>query len=155
MNTRIFLIAGLLITGSGSAFSKNPPVKGGGSTDVPPSNGKMAAGCAPGAGRTDLDLNNVRATIYTTGDMWWDRISAPRYEVPKGSNKHSAFAGSLWLAGLDNGGNLKSAAMMYRQNGNDFWPGPLKLDDASVTPEVCAAYDRHWKITRREVDDFV
>lgn len=155
MNTRIFLIAGLLITGSGSAFSKNPPVKGGGSTDVPPSNGKMAAGCAPGAGRTDLDLNNVRTTIYTTGDMWWDRISAPRYEVPKGSNKHSAFAGSLWLAGLDNGGNLKSAAMMYRQNGNDFWPGPLKLDDASVTPEVCAAYDRHWKITRREVEDFV
>lgn len=155
MKTRLLIFAGLLIAGSSEVFSRNWPVNSTGTSGNPPNNGKLAAGCAPGAGRTDLDLNNVRTTIYTTGDMWWDLISAPRYEVPKGSRKHSAFAGSLWLAGLDNGGNLKSAAMMYRQNGNDFWPGPLKLDDASTAPEVCLAYDRHWKITRREVEDFV
>lgn len=114
-----------------------------------------AASCAPGAGRTDLDLNNVRALIFTSGDMWWDLNNSPRYEIPKGSNKHSAFASALWIGGVDNGGNLKVAAMTYRQTGNDFWPGPLKLEDASVTSDVCLAYDQHWKITRQEVEEYV
>lgn len=115
----------------------------------------ISAACSPGNGRTDLDLNNVRALIFTSGDMWWDLNNSPRYEVPKGSNRHSAFASALWMGGLDNGGNLKVAAMTYRQTGNDFWPGPLKLEDASVTSDVCASYDKHWKITRQEVEEYV
>ncbi len=114
-----------------------------------------AAACSPGAGRTDLDLNNVRALIFTSGDMWWDLNNSAKYEIPKGSNKHSAFASALWIGGVDNGGNLKVAAMTYRQTGNDFWPGPLKLDDASITSDVCLAYDKHWKITKKEVEDYV
>lgn len=114
-----------------------------------------AATCAPGAGRTDIDLNNVRATIFTSGDMWWNLQNAPRYEIPVGSNRHSMFAASLWIGGVDNGGNLKVAAMTYRQSGNDFWPGPLDTIEANVTPDVCLQYDRHWKLTRQEVEDFV
>jgi hypothetical protein len=114
-----------------------------------------AAACSPGSGRTDLDLNNVRALIFTSGDMWWDLNNSPKYEVPKGSNRHSAFASALWIGGVDNGGNLKVAAMTYRQTGNDFWPGPLKLDDASITSDVCLAYDKHWKITKQEVEEYV
>ena len=105
---------------------ENIGVNGGriGQTAAPKSG---AAACSPGAGRTDLDLNNVRALIFTSGDMWWDLNNAPRYEVPKGSNKHSAFASALWIGGVDNGGNVKVAAMTYRQSGNDFWPGPRTL----------------------------
>ena len=43
-----------------------------------------------------------------------------QYEIPKGSNKNSMFAGALWIGGVDDGGNLKVAAMTYRQGGNDF-----------------------------------
>ena len=157
MNNRFLLFTALFICINQFGFSKEWPERSSlkKTENESPSNAKMAAGCAPGAGRTDLDLNNVRTTIYTTGDMWWDLIGAPRYEVPKGSGKHSAFAGSLWLAGLDNGGNLKSAAMMYRSKGSDFWSGPLDTVTASTNPDVCLAYDRHWKITRKEVEDFV
>lgn len=127
----------------------------GGRIAAPAGPKSAAAACQPGSGRTDLDLNNVRALIFTAGDMWWDLNNSAKYEVPKGSNKHSAFASALWIGGVDNGGNLKVAAMTYRQTGNDFWPGPLKLEDASVTSDVCLAYDRHWKITKKEVEEYV
>ena len=127
----------------------------GGRLAAPAGPKSAAAACSPGSGRTDLDLNNVRALIFTSGDMWWDLNNSAKYEVPKGSNRHSAFASALWIGGVDNGGNLKVAAMTYRQTGNDFWPGPLKLEDASVTADVCLAYDRHWKITKKEVEEYV
>ena len=55
--------------------------------------------CQPSKAQSDLSINNVRATILGGGDMWWD-LNTARYEVPKGSNKHSMFAGSLWLGGV-------------------------------------------------------
>lgn len=155
MRTRHIIIVLAALSFSFTANAKNLPGKSGKSSAAQQAGPKsINASCAPGAGRTDLDLNNVRATIFTSGDMWWDLNSNPRYEIPKGSGKHSMFAGALWLGGLDGGGNLKSAAMTYRQGGNDFWPGPLLLADASTEAAVCNAYDRHWKISRQEVEEY-
>jgi hypothetical protein len=155
MNTRIQLSIFIALGLSLSLNARNIPGKSGNKGAAAGSNPKsINAACAPGSGRTDMDLNNVRTTIFTSGDMWWDLNSSPRYEVPKGGGKHSMFAGALWLGGLDNGGNLKSAAMTYRSGGNDFWPGPLSIADATTEAVVCNAYDKHWKITRQEVEDF-
>ena len=89
------------------------------------SNARVAAGCAPSTSQTDLDINNIRTTIMAGGDMWWDLNNA-KYEIPKNSNKHSMFAGALWIAGVSDGGQLKVAAQTYRQTGDDFWTGPLR-----------------------------
>ncbi len=153
MNTRILYTLLFLVGHTAFVQARNVPgpKSGGSSTGKPKS---IAAACAPGSGRTDLDLNNVRTTIFTSGDMWWDLNNNPKYEIPKGTGKHSMFAGSLWIGGLDNGGNLKAAAMTYRSGGNDFWPGPLKIEGASTDAAVCLAYDKHWKITRQEVEEF-
>jgi hypothetical protein len=113
-----------------------------------------ASNCPPSFAKTDLDINNVRATIMVAGDMWWDLITA-KYEVPKGGGKHSIFAGALWIGGVDAGGQLKIAAMTYRQSGNDFWPGPINQQTVDVTPATCFKYDRHWKLKRRDVEDFI
>ncbi|MFN3951506.1 MAG: hypothetical protein ACK4KT_03770 [Thermaurantimonas sp.] len=108
--------------------------------------------CAPATAQADLNLNNVRATVLAAGDMWWN-LNQPRYEVPKGSNRHSMFAGALWLGGLDEGNQLKLGAMTYRQRGNDYWPGPLSNDGlASVNAEICRTYDRFWIIFRSQVE---
>ncbi len=115
----------------------------------------QAAGCAPASSQTDLDINNVRTTILGGGDMWWDPgLTTAKYEIPKGSGKHSLFAGALWIGGVDAGGSLKIAAMTYRQTGNDFFPGPLNKY-ASISSAECLTYDHHYKITRQEVEDFV
>ena len=110
----------------------------------------LAAACEPATAQSDLDVNNVRTTILAGGDMWWD-LNNGVYEIPKESNKHSLFAGSLWIGGIDGASNLKVAAMTYRQTGNDFWPGPLNPADASVEFEQCSQYDRHFTITKPEV----
>ncbi len=114
----------------------------------------ISANCAPPSASIEMALNNVRTTIHSGGDMWWDLIGNARYEVPKGSGKHSLYSGSLWMGGLESQSDiLKIAAVRFRQSGNDYWPGPL-TDDASVAPETCAKYDRHFKITRAEVELF-
>ncbi|MCK9616946.1 MAG: T9SS type A sorting domain-containing protein [Lentimicrobiaceae bacterium] len=119
-----------------------------------------AAGCLPGSGFKYLDLNNVRCRINTGGDMWWD-LEVPQYEIPKGSKKTSMFAGSLWIAGVDENDQLKCAAVRYRQGpnfggGNDYWPGPLTIDDkAAISEATCSKYDKIFPISRNEVDQFL
>ena len=111
----------------------------------------LAEGCAPATSQADLNINNVRARILGSGDMWWD-LNQAQYEVPKGSNKHSMFAGALWLGGIDEADNLRLAAMTYRQRGVDYWPGPLTDNAASITAQTCERYNRHWIIYREDVE---
>jgi hypothetical protein len=111
--------------------------------------------CLPPTSQTDLDINNVRATILNGGDMWHDLNFDRGYEVPKGSGKHSLLAGALWIGGVDQAGQLKLAGQTYRQSGSDFYPGPINQSNVTTTQIVCNEYDRHWNITRHEVLDFI
>lgn len=115
-----------------------------------------AAGCLPAKASTELNINNVRARINTGGDMWWDLQAISKYEIPKGSTKTSMFSASLWLGGTDVNGQLKGAFQRYRGNGDDYWPGPLSTDGkASITADVCDEYDKHFVITREQVNNFL
>jgi len=118
--------------------------------------GKTQATCAPATSRIDLDVNNVRATLLNGGDMWWDLVGTALYEIPKVLNpsdprKHALFSGAVWIGGIDAGGQLKVAAQTYRQNGNDYWPGPLSTVDASTDDVRCKKWDRHFKVIRSEI----
>jgi hypothetical protein len=114
-----------------------------------------SVGCAPSTSWSDLDIGNVRARILINGDMWNDLNGTAKYEVPKGSGKNSMSAGAFWIGGKESGGNLKLAAQTYRQGGSDFWPGPIDTNSVTIDSMICHAYDRHWKITRQEVADFI
>lgn len=117
-----------------------------------------AAGCAQATSFRFLDINNVRARINTGGDMWWDLPGGvgSQYFIPREGTATSMFSGSLWIGGLDVNGQLKLAALRYRQVGNDYWTGPLTVDGtAAIDAETCAEYDKHFKVTREEVDLFL
>lgn len=114
---------------------------------------KVMGGCTQGKTQSELKLNNVRARLLTCGDMWWDLNSNPKYEVPKGSGSYASFAGSLWFGGYVNS-QLRISAMTYRQNGIDFWPGPLDPSTVDVDAATCNAYDKHWRFNRTDVDAF-
>ncbi len=113
--------------------------------------------CAPAAAKEDLDINNVRATILTGGDMWWDLVNG-KYLVPKpaaGLNGPTAlFAGSLWIGGFDASNTLKVAAMTYRQTGNDFWPGPL-TSSATTEATTCLTWDKFFKVDKKDVATYI
>ena len=116
----------------------------------------ITAGCGESVTATEIALNNVRALIQTGGDMWWDFKNA-QYEIPKGSGKTALWNGGIWVGGTDVNGQLKLCAVRYRSRGVDFFTGPLitRGNSRGTTDiEVCYQYDRHWEVTRYQVDAF-
>ena len=113
-----------------------------------------AAGCSPAQTLTEFFVNNVRTAAETGGNTWYDRGNGnPYYEVPANEGNHAIFAGALWMGGEDPAGNLKLAAIRFRQNGNDFWPGPLSVDGtASVTEATCQLWDNFFLMSRQMVE---
>ncbi|HEX7413228.1 MAG TPA: two-component regulator propeller domain-containing protein, partial [Bacteroidia bacterium] len=72
-----------------------------------------------------LDINNVNALITNNSSQHWDnRAYGAKYFVPKQNNTSPLFGSAMWIGGYSNN-NLHMAAETYRQNGDDFWPGPL------------------------------
>lgn len=120
---------------------------------------RVSNDCTPPSASSQLDINNVRCLLHNGGDMWWDLVGDPRYEIPKGSNRHSMFASSLWIGGLDDAGNLRIAAQTYRQSGLDFWPGPLtggsSGGDAATEASTCDTWNKMFKINKTEIDAFL
>ena len=55
--------------------------------------------------------------------------------VPKEAGVSVVYGGALWLAGISPDQQLKLAAARYRNNGNDFWPGPLTNEGAAEVVE--------------------
>jgi len=104
-----------------------------------------------------LDINSVRAGIANRGDMHWNvgGNGNPQYEVPKGSGKNSNFASALWIGGLDAGNQLHGAAQTYRQNGVDFWPGPLDTIAATIDTVTSKNYDKIWKVSYTDINTFI
>jgi len=112
-----------------------------------------SATCLPASSSNELTVNNVRAYIETGGTMWFKEVA--EYEVPVGSGKTSMFCAALWIGGRDANGMLKLAAVRFRQVGDDFYTGPLKMTGAGTTQAMCIKFDKHFKITRAEVDEHI
>lgn len=151
---RLFLVALLVAVGTAKEnIPGQPKVQLSGKTF------RTAASCLPASSSSELNINNVRALLHNGGDMWWDLVSQAKYEVPKVSNpanaRHAIFSGSLWVGGIDNSGLLRIAAQTYRQGGNDFWPGPLRITGTGDTEQdICKKWDKHFRINKTEIDKF-
>ncbi len=116
-----------------------------------------AAACSPATAIRDLEWNNVQARIENGGSMWQDRANTrAAYIVPKPRTaddpKVSAlFSGALWVGGVSPDQQLKLAAVTFRGDGNDFWPGPLTNDgSAEVNDAVCLEYDKFYVSLRQD-----
>ena len=110
-----------------------------------------AAACKRAQSTAELNINNVRALINGYGNMWYDG-SVAQYHLPKGGAASPLYCAALWIGGTDVNDQLRIAALRFGQNGDDFWPGPLKVNGtATIDLPVCNAYDKHWIITKAEV----
>ena len=110
-----------------------------------------AAVCKRAQSTAELNINNVRALINGYGNMWYDGLVA-QYHLPKNSNTCPLFCAALWIGGTDVNDQLRIAALRFGSDGDDYWPGPLRINGtASVDLPICNAYDKHWVITKAEV----
>ena len=114
-----------------------------------------AAVCKRAQSTSELNVNNVRALINGYGNMWYDG-SISQYHLPANSTSTPLYCAALWIGGTDVNDQLRIAALRFGQDGDDYWPGPLTIDNkADVTLEVCNYYDRHYKISQAEVQAFM
>jgi hypothetical protein len=104
-----------------------------------------------------LDINNVKALILNRGDMFWDITGSTNssYEVPKGSGKQCNFANAIWIGGYDANNQLHAGAMTYRQNGVDYWPGPLDTINCSSSMSLSNYYNKVWKVSTSDINNFI
>lgn len=99
-----------------------------------------------------LDINNVKARVSAIGALVAD--GNPQMEVPIGNGTYSIYGSGLWIGGYDTGGALRLAGQTYRQNGTDFFPGPLN-NYATTDSAACVIYNKVWKISKCEIDSFI
>ncbi len=105
-----------------------------------------AAVCKRAQSAAELNINNVRALINGYGNMWYYG-SVAKYHLPKNSNTCPLFCAALWIGGTDVNDQLRIAALRFGTDGDDYWPGPLKINGtASVDLPVCINYDKHFII---------
>ncbi len=155
--TRTFALS-LALTAGQLTQAMAPPYTGSGLGQQNVASTLKAAGCSPATQITQLEFNNVRAVIENGGNKWQRRgLGRSGYEIPKTedfSGPSSIFSGGLWMGGQSQDGQLKIAAVLYRQGGqNDFWPGPLTTGgDASVDQSVCAEYDQFYTTTLAQAE---
>lgn len=99
----------------------------------------------------NLDINNVSARINNHLGHFWDPVTQnQQYEIPSGSNKHTIFAGNLWIGGFDPGDSLHQSAQTYNQLGQvGFYPGPL--DTATGVAANPQAWNLIWKVSKNEI----
>jgi hypothetical protein len=151
----------LIIAGSISMISVSAREKQGLVFKNSSNSQKVMAACSAPQSVAELSLNNVRTLIFSGSDMWWDLFGGgdARYGIPKGTDwattASSNFAGNVWFGGLDVSNQLKVAAQTYRQGGIDFWTGPLNQITSATSDDVCRDYDKIFRLTRKDVDDYV
>lgn len=104
------------------------------------------ASCDTGSAAVSLDVNNVNATLYNIGGLFW-RGSGAQYEVPAGSGLQSIFASGIWVAGEVNG-ELRFAGSTYGPW--EYWPGPLTAA-GTVDRATCQEFDRFWKVNIEDI----
>lgn len=121
----------------------------------PATHSVMTAGCTEDLGSAIFNINNVRCRIMDEGDMWWNPgTNNPVYFVPANGDVNAQFAASLWIGGFDAGNQLKEAAMTYRQNGEDFWAGPIDTNTHIISVSECQNWDKLFYCTEAEVAAF-
>ncbi len=102
-----------------------------------------------------ITTNNISANFYSGSEMHKNPNTVDLYyEFPKGSGKNAAGVSALWIGGIDGGGQLRIAAMTYRQNGIDFWNGPLNLTDASTKRDNCSFFDVAPSVKLADIEKF-
>ncbi len=109
--------------------------------------------CDPATAATNLDVNNVNATITNGANLWGGSYVVPKPSASSGLPEISAIAGGgIWIGGFDPGGNIKLAATTFGvgAGGVDYYPGPL-TESGETSLNTCNNFDYIWSITGADI----
>lgn len=112
-------------------------------------------GQTPFATRDSMNVNHINASVLLHGDMWWNPTTeVAACEYPTGSHKHVGFTSGIWMSGYDAGNDLHVAAQTYRQDGNDYWPGPID-GSGSLSMATSTDWAKFFRVTQSDIQTFL
>lgn len=122
-----------------------------------PAAAQPADPCPVGAAEAVLEGADVRASLFTTGGLFFGgtTTNGDGYVTPltgEDAGKSPLFAAGLWVGGRV-GGEIRASAARYANF--VFRPGLAGADGTPPTPAECAAADRIWVVSRDEVSAFL
>lgn len=103
----------------------------------------------------ELNINNVNALFRPIGHHFWDFQGQPKYFFPADSNTSTIFSQVLWVGGKDINDSLYVAAERFRQDGWDYYPGPLSFPNLEISEETTHIYDTIWVVELSEIETFI
>ncbi|MCW5907924.1 MAG: T9SS type A sorting domain-containing protein [Chitinophagales bacterium] len=96
-----------------------------------------------------IATNNISARFFSNGMVSFDGNKA-NFSVPKDSNAHALYAGSLWVGGFDNTyGVLHISTMTYDDSLTNFRFGPIAN---SYSGTYSQRYNKVWKVKQSDID---
>ena len=120
----------------------------------------FAQNCPIPQAQIDLHGNHVMARILNNGNLFTNKIDGqflPNPDPNSAQNPSTIFAAGIWMGGVDPAGNLKLNAVTYPNSGGSapsaFSAGPLNMD-GSIEVGTCSNWDRHFKVTKAEIEAF-
>ena len=118
---------------------------------APAARAQTPGDCAPGRAQADLDVSDVRATLFNNGNLFYGNSTGAAYTVPKAGGVAPIYAANLWMAGVV-ADETRSSGATY----NDFelWPGPLDEGGELPDPDNCAQFDRIYVVSVLDVEQY-
>lgn len=119
--------------------------------------------CAQWHPEAQMDVNNVKTDFYGTGNFGIMRGGNGSYgigyvenfRVPANGDAGTIYSNTLWIAGLDGNANIHCSAVRFNQVGDDFWSGPLRVNDGSTDIYAVMDYHHVWKVRRSDIEAII
>ena len=103
----------------------------------------LLASCVRPVATYEMQVNNVRARLYSGGLLFNKDQSNGNYFTPASASLpvSAIFSGGVWVGGVDRSGSIKLSASTYQTDGSDYFAGPL---DVLGTTEAtnCSQWDK-------------
>jgi hypothetical protein len=108
-----------------------------------------------------LQINNINAGVHANGSLFSKFMHlpvptitglgemGPHFRFPANAKTNTIFAGSNWVGGFSQSGELHFAGNRYTNESFDFQAGPIS-DDYDTTHYL--KYGRTWKVSKTEID---
>jgi hypothetical protein len=100
-----------------------------------------------------IDTNYIHSGINSDGSAYNPATGASQqFIVPKGTGKSPIYVTNLWLAGTSNG-SAKVSAIQFKQNGTDFWSGPINPTTGVAADPT--AWNKVWKVNKSTINGHI
>ncbi|MBK8624172.1 MAG: hypothetical protein IPN86_00935 [Saprospiraceae bacterium] len=112
----------------------------------------ILASCVRPTASYDMKVNNVRARLYSGGNLFSDA----QYITP--SNNESPvsgiYAAGVWMGGVDRAKNIKFSGITYMSLGYDFFSGPLDINGTS-DGDICRQWDKIFSVKGNNISQHI